>query len=208
MYVAGRESWKISIDEPQVLRIALYLRDIVGLAPRTVPDIPPLDPPPTAWPAWVRRPDEPAPVRLSEVQREAASAQWALWWNEALARGASALQELSQPSFKSFAQLPDLRALLASYAANAQLWSNATADDPRVKRDHLAPGMRLTELVSDLERAAGRNSRPFTLRITVIPVQTKHAWILDHGHLLITHHLIRDDENVLDWLRPQIKALV
>ncbi|MDQ2849025.1 MAG: hypothetical protein M3Y77_22445 [Actinomycetota bacterium] len=208
MYVAGRESWKISIDEPQVLRIALYLRDIVGLAPRTVPDIPPLDPPPTAWPAWVRRPEEPAPVRLSEVQREAASAQWALWWNEALAGGASALQELAQPSFKSFAQLPDLRALLASYAANAQLWSSATADDPRVKRDHLAPGRRLTQLVSDLERAAGRNSRAFTLRITVIPVQTKHAWVLDRGHLLITHHLIRDDENVLDWLRPQIRALV
>ncbi|MGI8418513.1 MAG: hypothetical protein ACR2P2_20405 [Nakamurella sp.] len=208
MYVAGRESWKISIDEPQVLRIALYLRDIVGLAPTTDPDIPPLDPAPTVWPAWVRRPDEPTPVPMSEVQREAASAQWALWWNEALTGGASALEDLSQPSLRSFAQLPDLRALLARYAANAQLWSSAMADDPRVKRDHLAPGMRLTELVSGLELAAGRNSRPFTLRITVIPVKTKHAWILDHGHLLITHHLIRDDENVLDWLRPQIKALV
>lgn len=208
MYIAGRENWKISIDEPQILRIALYIREIAGLQPRTDPVIPLLDPPPTAWPAWVRRPDEPPPQPLSEAARIVATEQWTQWWYQALSGSSAALEDLTYPSFRSFAHQPELRGLLIRHYPNAMLWSTAAADDPRVKRDHLAPGMRLTGLVQELERAAGRTARPFVLRITVIAVQTKHAWVLDSGQLLITHHLIRDDENVLDWLRPQIKALV
>jgi hypothetical protein len=208
VYVAGRHSWRISIDEPPVLRLALYLREIYQLPARTDPEIPALDPPASAWPAWSRRPPPLEPMQLTSIEREAASIQWARWWKHAVQVGSSAMRELTPPSFKSFSHVPELRALLVRHYTQALLWADAFADDPRLKRDHLAPGTRLTELVHELESAAGRTARPFELRITVIPVRTKHAWILDPGHLLITHHLIADDENVLDWLRPKIRALV
>lgn len=207
MYIAGRESWRISINEPQILRIALYLREICGLHPTVSPAIPALDPPAAAWPSWVRRPPDPEPLPLSPIELAAASVQWGRWWRHAL-QMPQADKELVPPTFHAFAHVPELRGLLKRHFPNAIRWSTAFADDPRVKSDHLAPGTRLTALVGDLERAAGRSARPFELKITVISVQTKHAWILDPGHLLITHHLIRDDENVLDWLRPQLRALV
>jgi len=208
MFIAGRENWKISIDEPQVLRVALYIREIAGLEPVTDPVIPPLDPPATVWPAWVRKPAEPPAPELPGFDSVAAAAQWTRWWIHALDQGASGQQDLTYPSFKAFAHLPELRGLLNRHYPNALSWSTACGDDPRVKRDHLAPGSRLPGLIQSLEREAGRHARPFALRITVIPVQSKHAWVLDQEHLLVTHHLIRDDENLLDWLRSQIIALV
>ena len=49
--------------------------------------------------------------------------------------------------------------------------------------------------------------RPFRLRLTVIPVQTEHAWQLAPDHILMTRNLIADRDNVLDWLRSRILAL-
>lgn len=206
--MAGRESWKISIDEPQVLRIALYLREVCRLTPSLDPEIPPLYPRASSWPVWVRRPPEVQQPPMTPLQRAAASVQWTRWWNHALDVGAPALQELSDIGLRNFRHVPELRALLQVHYPNALRWSDAFADDPRVKRDHLAPGTRLTALVGELERAAGRSARAFELRITVIPVESKHAWVLGPDHLLITHRLVHDDENMLDWLRPQIRVLV
>jgi hypothetical protein len=208
MFIAGRGSWKISIDEPQVLQIALYIREVAGLETVTDPPIPPLDPSAAVWPAWARKPPESAAPELSGIDGVAASTQWSRWWNHALDVGAPALRDLAHPSFKAFGHLPELRELLISHYPNALSWSTASGDDPRIKRDHLASGRRLTGLMQSLERDAGRHTRPFQLRITVIAVQSKHAWILDQEHLLVTHHLMRDDENLLDWLRSQIIALV
>ena len=53
----------------------------------------------------------------------------------------------------------------------------------------------------------GRRPQPFNIRITVIGVQTKHAWVLAPDHLMLTRHLIADLDNALDWLRPRILAL-
>ena len=209
MYIAGRGAWRITIDEPTVLRMALYLRDIEGLAVQADPEIPPLDPGPHTWPVWAHRPLRPAPPLPGDaVDRTAAAAQWALWWEHLLPLGDAALGELHGPSFPALAGLPAIRALLRHHYETAVAWAEATGDDPRVKRDHLAMGTRLTDLVETLERAARRPARRFDLRITVVGVRTKHAWVLSTGHLLFTHHLLADDENSLDWLRHRIGALV
>ena len=70
-----------------------------------------------------------------------------------------------------------------------------------------APGLGLNALVSDLPTILGRRPLPFAVRITVIGVQTKHAWVLAPDHLMLTRHLIADLDNALDWLRPRILAL-
>jgi hypothetical protein len=213
MFIAGTELAKITIAEPEAMRIALYVRDVAGLTPITDPAIPPLDPPVDVWPVWSRRPvevQESGGVRLlggREVDLEIASAQWARWWKHALEVGSSAMDDLKPPDFHPLAAVPDLRALMQRHFYNASLWSDGLIDDPRFRRAHSAPGVGLNALVRELPTILGRPPLPFALRITVIGVRTKHAWVLAPDHLLLTRHLIADLDNALDWLRPRILAL-
>lgn len=208
MFIAGRGTWRIAIDEPVVLRLALYLRDVENLPVDTDPAIPPLDPAPGTWPVWARRPLHPATsLPPDALDRRAAAAQWVLWWDHLLPLGDAARGELRSPSFPALSGLPAIRTLLRHHYETAIAWAEGIGDDPRIKRDHLAAGSRLTDLVDELERESGRPALPFELQITVIGVQTKHAWVMSPNHLLFTHHLIADDENTLDWLRRRIRAM-
>jgi len=208
MYIAGRDTWRITIDEPTVLRLALYVRDVEHLRVATDPPIPPLDPGPRTWPVWSHRPRSPAPpIQAGTIDRAAAGQQWALWWNHLLPRGDSALVELRGPAFHVLSGLPALQALVRHHFDTALAWAEGIGDDPRIKRDHLAAGTRLTALVDELERDRNRPVRPFELMLTVLGVQSKHAWVLSEHQLLLTHHLIADDENAIDWLRRRIGAL-
>ena len=74
-----------------------------------------------------------------------------------------------------------------------------------MKRAHSAPKDGLEELAREAGRLWG--SKPFRLRLTVIPVETEHAWQLAPDHILMTRHLIGDRNNVLDWLRSRILAV-
>jgi hypothetical protein len=208
MYIAGRDTWRITIDEPTVLRLALYVREVERLRVSTDPPIPPLDPGPRTWPVWSHRPRSPAPpMEAGAVDRAAAGQQWALWWNHLLPQGDSALVELRGPAFHALSGLPALQTVVRHHFDTALAWAEAIGDDPRIKRDHLAAGTRLTALVDELERARNGPVRPFELMLTVLGVRTKHAWVLSEHQLLLTHHLIADDENAIDWLRRRLGAL-
>ena len=209
MYIVGSEGCSISVDEPATLIIALYLREIIGISGLTAPEIPLLDPSPTVWPAWAARPsdgltDLPDPF-TGLLDREQTAREWARWWRHALAVGSDASGRLQPPRFAAFSSTPSLRTLLQIYHERANLWTDAITTDPRVKRAHSAPREGLDELA----REAARNwqSRPFRLRLTVIPVHTEHAWQLAPDHILMTRKLIGDRDNVLDWLRSRLLSL-
>jgi hypothetical protein len=178
-----------------------------------VPEIPPLDPPADVWPVWSRRPVEvpsSGGVRLlggRDVNLEIAAGQWARWWSHALEVGASAIDDFRPPAFLALSGVPDLRALMQRHYYNASLWSDGLNDDPRIRSAHSAPGLGLNTLVKQLPALLGRRPHPFNMRVTVIGVQTKHAWVLAPDHLLLTRHLIADLDNALDWLRPRILAV-
>ena len=201
MFIAGTERWKITIAEPEALRIALYVRDVAGLEPVTGPEIPPLDPPADVWPVWSRRPVEvqsAGGVRLlggRDVDLEIASGQWAGGGGTRCETGPSAMDDFRPPHFSALSGVPDLRALMQRHYYNANLWSDGMKDDPRIKRRPQRPGIGLNALVRDLPTMLGRRPRPFALRITVIGVQTKQAWVLAPDHLLLTRHLIADLDN-------------
>ena len=213
MFIAGTERWKITLVEPEALRIALYVRDVAGLEPVTEPQIPPLDPPADLWPVWSKRPVEvtsSAGVRLlggRDVNLEIASEQWARWWRHALEVGAGAIDDFRPPGFLALSAVPDLRVLMQRHYQNACLWSDGINDDPRIRGAHSAPGQGLNALVRDLPSLLGRKPVPFHVRITVIGVQTKRAWVLAPDHLMLTRRLIADLDNAVDWLRPRILAL-
>ena len=209
MYIVGSESCSISVEEPATLVIALYLREIIGISGLTAPDIPILDPSSRIWPAWAARPSN-GLTELSDpftgmLDREQTAREWARWWRHALAMGAAAAGKLQPPRFSAFNGTPSLRTLLQIYHERASLWTDAISTDPRVKRAHSAPREGLEELAKEAARTW--QSRPFRLRLTVIPVQTQHAWQLAPDHILMTRNLIADRANVLDWLRSRILSL-
>lgn len=213
MFIAGTERRKVVLVEPEALRIALYVRDAAGLEPVTDPPIPPADPSVGWWPVWSRRPVEAPPARgvrllgRREVDLTAASAQWARWWRHLLDQGTAAVDDLRPPNFPALAHVPDLRAVLQEHYHNACIWSDGLNGDPRIRNAHAAPGIGLNALIKDLPRRLGREPRDFALRVSVIGVQTKHAWVLRPDHLLLTRPLVYDLDNALDWLRPRILAL-
>ena len=209
MYIVGSESCSISVDEPATLVIALYLREVIGVSGLTAPEIPVLDPSSQLWPAWAARPSDglvelPDPF-LGLLDREQTAREWARWWRHVLSAGSAAAGALQPPRFPAFNGTPSLRTLLQLYHERASLWTDSITTDPRVKRAHSSPREGLEELAKE----AGRRwqSRPFRLRLTVIPVQTEHAWQLAPDHILMTRHLIGDRDNVLDWLRSRIFSL-
>ena len=184
MFIAGTERWKVTIAEPEALRIGLYIRDVAGLEPLTEPAIPPLDPPCDVWPAWSRRPIEvptSGAVRLlggRDVDLVVAAGQWARWWTHALDIGTGAIDDLRPPAFLALSGVPDLRALVQRHFHNASLWSDGINDDPRTKHALSAPGTGLNAMIRDLPKTLGRRPGQFSMRITVIGVQSKHAWML------------------------------
>lgn len=208
MYVAGRAHWKISLDEPRVLRVVLYVRDACGLTPLTRPAIPPLDPGTDRWPVWARPRTVTDPVPLTANQRAIASVQWVRWWEHALAEGPMAWQDVTDGTLSAFARLPELRRVIAAHRTDAVEWASASADDPRFSRDKMPAGSRLSALVATLERERGRPARRFDLRVTVLPVEGKQAWELTPDHLLVTARLLHDDEIMLGWLRSVLSRLV
>ena len=208
MYVAGRAHWKITLDDPKVLRVALYIREIGALTPPTNPEIPLLEPGTDVWPVWARPRSVERPLTLSREERGSASIGWVRWWNHLLAVGATAWGELTDPRLTPFTATPELRRLLSHHLADAMEWATATADDPRFWRDLRAPGARLRSLVDGMEQERGRMARPFSLRVTTIPVAGKRVWRLGDDHLLVTHTLLHDDEIMVDWLRSVVRDLM
>lgn len=213
MFIAGTERWKVVLVEPEVLRIALYVRDAAGLDPVTDPPIPPTDPSTGWWPSWSRRPVEipqPRGVRLlgrREVDLTAASAQWSRWWRHLVDQGTAGIDDLRPPNFPALAHVPDLRAVLQQHYHHACLWSEGIDGDPRIRNAHSAPGTGLNAFIRDLPRRLGREPRKFALRVSVIGVQGKHAWVVHPDHFLLTRPLMYDLDNALDWLQPRILAL-
>ncbi|MET3808505.1 hypothetical protein ABIB25_005534 [Nakamurella sp. UYEF19] len=215
MYIAGTESCQISVDEPSVLAIALYLREAAGVAELATPDIPILDPSSSIWPAWARRPSIGLPTGVRDavygdlppglVDREQVALEWTRWWRHLLLVGSAGEDDLRPPRFAAFQASPSLRLVLQQQHERASLWADAISSDPRTKRAHAAPRDGLEDIAREAESLW--RSRPFRLRLTVIPVLTEHAWQLAPDHILMTRHLIADRDNALDWLRSRILAV-
>lgn len=205
------ESTKISVEQPVALVLGLYIRDAAGLRPATFPAIPPLDPPFDRWPVWARRPAEVNPyadARRIEppVDPGRAAEQWARWWNHAVDAGITALEDFKPPHFEAFRSVPDLRTLVRQHFHVAMRWSDAFDDDPRAQRDLSKHRRGLDRLVREFDAQHGSRTPPFAMRITVVPVESKHGWVIGPDHLLVTRRLMNDIDNMLDWVRLRLRA--
>lgn len=181
---------------PQAFGIALYVRAAAGLAPRVEPPVPPLDDHVTA------------PVSAVH-DLEAAAAQWASWW-DALVDGEQSLSEMTPPAFTGLTGSPQLRDLVAELFAPAVRWTNDRKGvfiDELKRVGHPPSGIE-GDVVRAAESRAGRRARPFSLRITVLPVAGAWSAQRDAHHLLVSERLRVDDDAYRPVLEPMVDALL
>ena len=170
MQLAGTTSWRIGTDEPQLLLMALYVRDASGLRPRVDPNIAPLEP---AVPLDNR----------AAVFTRAASVQWAGWWHQLLEGGGfwpehkspSDLHRLRQdpeiqrlfywpsqhlpPDFAGLSSTPELQALVRRQYEAARVWSEARhLEFAALSSARLRVSLE-SEIVRTVERSLGRTAR-------------------------------------------------
>jgi hypothetical protein len=178
----------MSVDHPQVLAFALYIRDVAGVRHEASPaDLPEVVP----------------PVARAGAATAQATAEWNAWWSRALATGPRALVELRPPAFAAFAGAPALQRLLQEHGEDARTWSEAT------KRDHAGHMIPppLGQAVTEVERALGRPARPFVLRIDEVPVAGRTWRPVADAHVLVSPAVLRDPAALLPQLRPVIRRL-
>lgn len=218
MQVAGTTSWRIAIDEPQSLLLALYVRDASGLRPEVDPDIPALEP---AVPFGEKASHAPT----------VASAQWTDWWQLLLEGGGfwpehknpsdlarltddPAIQRLfywpSQhmpPDFAGLSRAPELQAFVRKHHKVARVWSEARKHEFLELSSARQRVFLESEIVRTIERRLGRTVRPFALDIRVLPVASVQAWRLSTGRALVSRALFMDRVAYREWLEPMIGEL-
>jgi hypothetical protein len=219
MQLAGTTSWRISTDEPQLLLMALYVRDASGLRPQVDPNIPPLEP---AVPLDDR----------AAASNGAASLQWAGWWRELLEGGGfwpenkspsdlhllrhdPEIQRLFYwppqhlpPDFAGLSGAAELQDLVRIEHEAARVWSEARHLEFAALSSTRQRVLLESEIVRTVERSLGRTARPFAFDIRVLPVASVQAWRLSSGRALVTRALFRDRVAYREWLEPIIGELV
>jgi len=188
---AGRPSWQITVDLPQVLAVALYVRDIAGVTQTAPPTDLPEAAPSVAAEGVVHSPPE-------------VIGQWNGWWTRALTIGPLALAELEPPHFPAFAEAPALRDLLRVHFHDARRWS---AHQKRSSVRANTRGLPLGELVAAVEHGMGRAAAPFRLRLDVVPVAGHGMWKVRPAHLLVSSALLDDPALLVTRLRPEVELL-
>jgi hypothetical protein len=218
MQLAGTTSWRIGTDEPQLLLMALYVRDASGLRSQLHPNIPPLEP------------AVPLDDRAAAFSR-VASVQWAGWWHQLLEGGgfwpehksSSDLHRLRQdpeiqrlfywpsqhlpPDFAGLSSTPELQELVRRQHEAARVWCEARHLEFAALSSARQRVLLESEIVRTVERSLGRTARPFAFDIRVLPVASVQAWRLSSGRALVTRALFRDRMAYREWLEPIIGEL-
>jgi hypothetical protein len=206
----------MSVDEPQSLLIALYVRDACGLRPEVAPAIPSLEPV--------------VPVSgIASPEAVPASAQWVDWWQQLLEGGGfwpehrspsdfpklfkdPEIQRLfywpalnQPPEYAGLAEASELQVLVRQYHEAARAWSEARKHEFAELTAARQPVE--SEVVNIVERKLGRNAHAFEFDIRVLPVAGLRAWRQSSRRALITRALFSDRVAYREWLQPIIEEL-
>jgi hypothetical protein len=178
-------SWRIEISDSQVLDVALYIRGVAGLVDDD-------DEIPSTWP-----PIEPT---IALEDRDRARRQWREWWTGAVNEGPSAILRCTRPHFPEFAHQRDLRALLVEHFDAAVAWS-------RQQSDSRGRPPKLSAIVRSVETSIGRPARPFSLRITRLPVAGDFMVLSSDNAMLVGNTMIANEGLFTNKLMAVVEAL-
>lgn len=228
MELAGRPSWRVSLDMPGHLHLVLFVRDAFGLAG-------PADPPTAAAPG--RLPGVPD-LRTDQGPAPAA-ADWTLWWHTVLDadRGAVAarppydapLDELRSaamlrhgladgPEFESLADTPDLQRVARQAFPEFRTWWGSSLELPGPRqlpgaKGHLAAmldanPLLVTQTVARIEAEIGRWARSFDIGLDVLLTAGPDVLTRDATSAVISSALVADPARFAAWLDETLRPLV
>jgi hypothetical protein len=188
--VEGEPGWQIAVDQPQLLLVAMYVRDAAALKPPVEVELPPLDPP-------VEH------VDTQGLDTDAAGAQWAQWWDRALVPDAG-FDDFVPPDFPGFDEMPELRIVVAREfpAAVAWAWARTSEYAARAHAREIE-----NEALRDVRLRRGHATAPLSVRITELPVGPGDGWIVGHNHIVVSSVLRSGDEDYRDWLVQMLDIL-
>ncbi|MCV2393709.1 hypothetical protein OEB99_05250 [Actinotalea sp. M2MS4P-6] len=233
MRFAGRPSWRASLDLPQHLHLAVFVRDAYRLAEHT-------DAPTPAMPGRL--------PRVPDLSTEPGAptpdlADWASWWQEVLAadRAARSRQPLpgsppddyaratlqrhaivDAPDFPSLAERPELQRAARVAFHPFHRWWNRGPDRPRSAGQLSVPGLKgelvdlihpspgpgiVNETVTRIERNLGRDVDPFNVDIDVLGTAGPEILVQENDYALVSSALISDPQRFSAWLEWMLLPL-
>lgn len=203
----SKPSWHTSYGESPRLMFALYVRDVAGLAPRVNPQLPPL------IPRLAVRSDLAEPSDIDLISR-----QWATWWQDIFAPVPTVEQRrLPEPrhDLLELDDRPQLQRVARTVYSDGQSWiaESKTRLAPILDlRDDQSWRVEfdLVKIAQGERRGLKRMSRvkPFDLKVSGLPVDTKQGWHITKYHVLVTRGLREDVVAYRKWLLPIVKELV
>lgn len=174
---------------PEPVLLAFYVRDLAGIGPFVLPDLPPLVP---KVEEQLRPP----------TNRGRATAEWERWWRSIDDELLGLLPAPRPPQWHGLEAAPTLRGLLEEHFNEACSWVRAAQVDA-----HRPGSLHLTHFVNGFEQRLARPVRPFLLRMTEVPVNGAQGWILTDTHVLVSSLLLRDEPALEAFLDPVVQRL-
>ncbi|MCZ2403994.1 hypothetical protein IV498_12585 [Paenarthrobacter sp. Z7-10] len=203
MHHTGGPGWRITMDTSGPMLIAIYMRDVAGLAGAGFP--------PLAAAAPAIRPADPHQLTAKVGGVEALREQWEWWWRALLAHHPQMEPPMTPPNFQAFGEAPALQRVLQAHFGAALSWARERQSEYArlaVQRETLGGTSILTELVQDREMELGRNARDFTLTILELPLAEPRAWFVEPDQLIMSQHLLDDQETFRSYVQPVVEMLV
>jgi len=186
--------WCITVDTSEAMLVALYLRDVAGLAGAGLPALPPARP--------KIRPASPHQLTADVGGECALRAEWEAWWHQ-LVRGTGGIPD------DDFPGSPALSRLLRAHRGSALDWARERSEEYRSQSLPVSQGHQMLKLlVEDRLLAVGSPAEPMVLSVIELPLAEHRAWFVEPGTLLMSRGLANDVATYVTYVQPVIELLL
>ncbi|ALV46177.1 hypothetical protein MB46_12485 [Arthrobacter alpinus] len=203
MHHTGGPGWRITMDTCAPMLMALYLRDVAGLVGAGTPALSNVAP-------SIRAADHSMLIH-GVGGTDALRDQWEVWWGRLLHNLPDAQENLTPPEFPELAGMPALQRVAHAHYGAALSWSREQTQLYSImaaERETLGGHKILADLVQNREMELGRSARDFTLTIVEIPLAEQRAWFIEPDQLIMSSHLLADQEVFRSFVQPVVELLV
>lgn len=203
MHNTGGPGWRITMDTSGPMLIALYLRDVAGLAGAGRPSLSHASP-------KIRQADH-THLTADVGGLPALKTEWEAWWAQLLKAYPETAPELAPPKFEAFANSPALQKVLQAHFGAALSWARERRDEyAAIEAERVANGTTLMigDMVEDRLLEVGRSSRDFNLSIIELPLNEQRAWYLEPDKMIMSHRLLSQPDVFRSYVQPVVELLV
>lgn len=203
MHHTGGPGWRITMDTSGPMLLALYIRDVAGLVGAGSPALTPVAP--------HIRPSDHSRLTADLGGSEALRYQWELWWGALINESPAQQLMLNPPEFPEFGAMPALQRVMQAHFGTALSWAQEQGNAYSLmvaQRETLGGHKILADLVQNREMELGRSAREFTLAIVEMPLAEPRAWFIEPNRLIMSEHLLDDQQNFLSYVQPVVELLV